>query len=240
MTGSARGRLVVFAKQPLPGAVKTRFTPPFSSVEAAGFYEAMLADVLEVSADFARTNRVEAVLAVHPVRAVGKMARAAPAPFRGVAQHGLSLAERMAWAVAEAGAAGAWPVLLRGSDSPTLSPAALEAAHAALAEADVVLAPDRDGGYSLIGVRCPVPGLFDHAMSTTSVASDTAANAHSLGLSCLTLEPSCDLDGVEDLRWLAEVRSGPARNLCPRTLNYLDDHDLWRHLPGSAHHIGSR
>lgn len=240
MKRPARGRLVVFAKQPVPGAVKTRFTPPFSSAEAAAFYEAMLADVLEVSADFARANRVEAVLAVHPARAVGEMAHAAPPPFRAVAQHGLSLAERMAWAVAESGAAGTWPVLLRGSDSPTLSLGAIEAAHAALADADVVLAPDRDGGYSLIGVRCPAPGLFDHAMSTTSVASDTAANAHRLGLSCLTLEPSSDLDHVEDLRWLAEVRSGPARDLCRRTLNYLDDHDLWRHLPGAAHQIGSR
>lgn len=240
MNGAARGRLVVFAKQPLPGAVKTRFTPPFSSAEAAAFYEAMLGDVLEVSADFARANRVEAILAVHPARAVVEMARGAPAPFRAVAQHGPSLAERMAWAVDECGAAGAWPVLLRGSDSPTVSPAVLESAHAALAEADVAIAPDRGGGYSLIGVRRPAPGLFDHAMSTASVASDTAANAHKLGLSCTTLELTCDLDDVQDLRWLAEVRGGPARDLCPRTLAYLDDHDLWRHLPGPAHHIGSR
>lgn len=239
MIGPARGRLVVFAKQPLPGAVKTRFSPPFSTAEAAGFYECMLADVLEVSATFARENRVEAVLAVHPARAMSEMAHAAPPPFRAVAQRGLSLAERMAWAVAESGAADAWPVLLRGSDSPALSSAALEAAHAALATADVVLAPDRDGGYSLIGVARPAPGLFEHAMSTTSVASDTAANARKLGLSCLTLEPSFDLDTVEDLRRLAEARSGPPRDLCPRTLAYLDDHDLWRHLEGAAHPIGS-
>jgi rSAM/selenodomain-associated transferase 1 len=239
MNRPARGRLVVFAKQPLPGAVKTRFSPPLSALEAAELYACMLADVLETSAAFARGRDVEAVLAVHPARAVGALAAEAPAPFRAVAQRGATLAARMTWALREAGAAGVGPVLLRGSDSPALSAAALEAAHEALARADVAMVPDPDGGYSLIGVRRPVAGLFDHAMSTASVAADTETVARKMGLSCLTLPPSFDLDGVEDLQTLAEARSGPAAALCRRTLAYLDEQDLWRHLHGSAHHVGS-
>lgn len=238
MSGRLRGRLVVFAKQPLAGAVKTRFTPPFSAAEAAGLYECMLADVLEVSAAFARERELEAVLAVHPARALREMAREAPAPFRAVAQRGRSLGERMEWAVAEAGAAAAYPLILRGSDSPTLSPSVLEAAHTALADSDVVIAPDWDGGYSLIGLAHPAQGLFAHTMSTSSVAADTVQSARDLGLSCHMLEAGFDLDTVADLRRLAEVRSGAARDLCPRTLAFLDDHDLWRHV-GSAQRLGS-
>jgi rSAM/selenodomain-associated transferase 1 len=233
------GLLVVFAKQPLVGAVKTRMTPPLSAAEAAELYGRMLDDVLEVSAAAAREVGLEPVLAVHPPRAVGVLARRAPSPFRAVAQRGLGLAERMTWAVGEAGAAGSWPVLLRGSDSPMLSPRVVADATAALREVDVAIVPDRDGGYSLIGLRRPAPGLFDHPMSTRTVADDTRVSAERLGLRTRLLDACFDLDTVRDLRWLAEARAGAAAALCSRTLAYLDERDLWQHLESPAHDGGS-
>jgi len=236
-----RGALVVFAKQPREGAVKTRMVPPLTAEEASELYARMLADVLEVSAVAARELGLDAVLAVHPPAAVPELVQQAPTPFRVVAQQGRDLAERMRWAVGEAAAADAWPVLLRGSDSPALPAETIAQAAAALAGDDLVLVPDRDGGYSLVGLRRPAPDLFRHAMSTSQVARDTLRGAEHQGLRTRVLAPCFDLDTVEDLRWLAQARPGCARG-CLRTLEYLDAEDLWRHLgPGGPHaQLGGR
>jgi glycosyltransferase A (GT-A) superfamily protein (DUF2064 family) len=193
----------------------------------------MLQDVLAVSASAARELDLEAVLALHPGRAAMELAREAPTPFRVVAQCGMSLAERMEWALGEAAAAGVGPVLLRGSDSPMLAPLHVAAALDALSEDDVVILPDRDGGYSLVGVARPLRGLFEHAMSTRTVAEDTRASAARMGLSTRFLDASFDVDTVEDLVLLAESRR-ELGDLCPNALTYLDDHQLWRHLDAVA------
>lgn len=232
-------RLVVFAKQPVPGRVKTRMSPPLSDAEAAELYERLLDDVLAVSAVAVERFDLEGVLAVDPPGSVGEMARWAPPGFRCVAQRGAGLAARMTWALAEAGAADAWPTLLRGSDSPVLSPEAIGSALDALHEVDVVVIPDLDGGYSLVGTRRPAPGLFAHPMSTGRVAEDTLAAAARLGLSARSLPASFDLDTVADLRWLAEARRRGAGHLCRKTLAYLDERDLWRHLRRPAQAEGS-
>lgn len=234
-----RGRLVVFAKQPVEGAVKTRMAPPLELVDATELYRHMLDDVLAVSAAAARWLGLEALVAVHPPQAVREVARQTPAPLACVAQRGRDLASRMAWAVAEAGAAAAWPVLLRGSDSPGLAPEAIAEALRSLRDADVVIVPDLDGGYSLVGLRRPAPGLFDHPMSTASVAEDTRAAAIRLGRSVQVLAPCFDLDCAADLRWLAEARDRVAA-LCPRTLAFLDERNLWRHARSAAQPASSR
>ncbi len=223
------GALVVFAKRPAPGAVKTRLSPPFTPEEAAGFYAAMLADVLEASAALAVRFALEPVLAVHPPESAAEFEAVVPAGFRVVAQRGRDLAERMQNAAADEAARGHAPVLLRGSDSPALGAETLAAALAALARVDVVLCPDRDGGYNLVGVRGAAPGLFDHPMSTASVLADTLARARALGLSAETLAPGFDIDTVGDLELLAQARSAGRAMLCPRTLAWLDRHQRWPH-----------
>ena len=227
-----RGAIVVFAKAPLPGQVKTRMTPPLSPEQAAELYAALLADVLAATAGIADELDLEPVVAVHPRSACRAIAGRAPPQFRVVAQRGADLSQRMGWAVREAAAAGARRVLLRGSDSPVLDAKNVGAALAALERADLVLCPDRDGGYNLVGLRRPAPGLFAHAMSTHSVLSDTLANARALGLRASLQDASFDLDAIEDLRWLAAARDGDVTHLCSRTLAYLDEHDLWRHALG--------
>jgi rSAM/selenodomain-associated transferase 1 len=219
--------LVVFAKAPRPGFVKTRMTPPFSPAEACALYVAMLDDVLEASARAAAELGIDPVLAVHPPDACAALARSAPAAFRVIAQRGADLGARMAWAVDELAAGGASPVLIRGSDSPALGPETLIGALAALREHDLVLSPDRDGGYNLVGLCRPMPGLFAHAMSTPSVLDDTLSNARRLGLRYHVLADGFDVDTVEDLAWLAEARRTGAAALCPRTLALLDEWGGW-------------
>jgi len=228
---SARGSLVVFCKAPRPGRVKTRLTPALSAEEAAALYEVLLDDVLRATADFARELGLVPVATVDPPDARAEIARVAPRGFVVVSQRGANLGRRMAWAAAEAAAAGRLPVLLRGSDSPALDRDLVADALAGLATADLVLSPDRDGGYNLVGLRRPAPGLFDHPMSTKSVLDDTLANARRLGLSAHLLPPSFDIDAVDDLARLAAARSPAVDRLCPRLLAWLDASDLWRRAP---------
>jgi rSAM/selenodomain-associated transferase 1 len=224
----AAGSIVVFAKQPRAGRVKTRLCPPLDPAVAAELYACMLEDVLQTTATFARQLGLDAVLAVHPPEACAALARLAPTPFRVVRQRGAELGSRMGWAVREAAAAGVRKLLLRGSDSPFLDGSALAAALAALARADLVISPDRDGGYGLVGLRRPAAELFGHPMSTRSVLDDTLANARRLGLSHELLEPGFDIDTARDLGRLARARGPHNTHVCPRTLALMDARDLWR------------
>lgn len=219
--------VVVLAKAPVPGRVKTRMIPPFTPDQAAGLYAAMLADVLEATGEFAARRGIEAVLAVDPPELCGEMARRAPPGYRVVAQRGPGLAARMGWAMSELAAAGCDGVLMRGSDSPALDTPTLDAALDALAEGDLVLCPDLDGGYSLVGLRRPAPGLFDHPMSTGRVLDDTLTNARRLGLHPRVLPPRFDLDTAADLAHLARARDDGAADGCRRTLAFLDEGGLW-------------
>jgi len=221
------GALIVFARRPEPGRVKTRLCPPFTPLQAAELYRAMLADVLDVSAALAARHGLDAWLAVTPAHACAELACVCPTSFRVVAQRGPDLAARMDWAFAELAAGGASPILLRGSDSPALDGVSLDAALEALAAHELVLCPDRDGGYNLVGLRRPAPGLFDHPMSTGSVLEDTLRQAERLGLRARVLEPRFDIDRVEDLRSLADERARSGGAQCPRTLAYLDSERLW-------------
>lgn len=225
---SGSDAVVVFAKAPRAGEVKTRMSPPLTPQQAAQLYAALLDDVLEATAAWARALGLTAVLAVHPPQARGELARRAPSGFRAVAQRGADLGARMEWAAAEAAAGGARRILLRGSDSPVLGAATAATALAALEQVDIALCPDRDGGYGLVALRRPCAGLFSHPMSTRHVLADTLAAASERGLGVRLLEPSFDLDAIGDLRALAAARAAGVADACPRTLAWLDAADAWR------------
>jgi rSAM/selenodomain-associated transferase 1 len=218
--------IVVFAKRPAPGAVKTRLCPPLTPGQAAALYAAMLDDVLVTTAAAANAAGAATWLAVHPPDAVDDLAARAPG-FHTVAQCGSDLAQRMECAVESAAASGYSRILLRGSDNPALPGAALVGGFAALDDTDLAVGPDRDGGYGWIALRGPAPGLFDHAMSTATVLADTLARAAALGLRARTLAPHFDVDTAADLTLLAAARSRGAARECPRTLALLDQLRLW-------------
>lgn len=216
------GVLVVFAKEPAPGQVKTRLCPPLSPGQAAELYGCMLDDVLASSARAAVEHGLAPVLAVDPPDALERLAARAPTRFRVVAQRGPDLGARMEHAVATWAAAGASPILLRGSDSPALAAALIGAAVAALDRADVALSPSPDGGYNLVAIRRRHAGLFHHEMSTERVGTDTFERAEALGLRVEHLAESVDVDHVDDLARLAKEGFGQ----CPRTERWLDNNRL--------------
>jgi len=197
--------LIIFAKEPAPGQVKTRLCPPLSPRAAARLYEQFLADVLE---EMAPMPQIRLALAYTPDAARDYFKKIA-APGTGVvAQAGPDLGVRLQQAFLWGFAQGAGTVLVRNSDSPDLPRALVAEAREVLASppADVVLGPCPDGGYYLVGLRTPQPQLFcDITWSGPGVLADTLAKAHRLGLKVHLLPSWPDIDTFEDV--LAFVKS---------------------------------
>ena len=207
--------LALFAKAPVAGTVKTRLCPPLTPVEAADLYRAMLLDILDQHA--AGPSR-ELALWYTPESARAWFEAHAPDVYRLRPQRGDGLGPRMAAVFRTHASEGAGAVVLRGTDSPTLPLARVEAAFEALARADLVLCPDLDGGYNLIGLRAPCDGLFEIPFSTASVLDETLARARALGLACALLPAHYDIDTASDLD-RARPDLDPAST--PRTLRWL-------------------
>ncbi len=197
-----RSVLALFAKAPVPGQVKTRLSPPLTPTEAAELYEAMLLDT--VAQHQVRPGR-GLFLWFAPAEAEGWFRAHIPPRFRLRPQRGAGLAERMRALFEEHASEGADRIVLRGTDSPTLPPERIREAFELLESADLVLCPDRDGGYNLIGLRRPAPELFDLELSTGSVLDTTLEHAQALGMSVALLEPHHDVDTQADLELLAST-----------------------------------
>jgi rSAM/selenodomain-associated transferase 1 len=202
--------LIIFAKEPRPGQVKTRLSPPLSLEAAAQLYHCFIQDILD---EMARLPKVRLAVAFSPPTAQVFFCRLAPPGTILFSQEGADLGERMARAFARSFAAGFGPVLLRGSDVPDLPAAVVSEAQAMLMgrQAQVVLGPATDGGYYLVGLTEPQPALFrGPAWSSSTVLKDTLRLAQQLGLSRVHLLPPWpDIDTYDNLRTFLH-RAGPA------------------------------
>lgn len=210
----SRELLALFAKLPRAGEVKTRLAPELGEAEAARLYEAMLLDVVEQHAAGPRD------LALWFTPADGRPwfeARVPPA-YRLLVQEGTDLAARMGALFRRHAAEGYDHMVLRGTDSPTLPAARVDQAFAALEDHDLVLCPDLDGGYNLIGLRAARDEIFDISMSTAAVLGQTLGRAKAAGLRAFLLEPHHDVDTAGDLDRLA---GGIGSARAPRTLRWL-------------------
>ncbi|MEP6462335.1 MAG: DUF2064 domain-containing protein [Frankiaceae bacterium] len=151
--------LVVLAKTPLAGRVKTRLCPPLSPGEAAMVAAAALADTLEA---VAATPALTRTLVLDGPRWSG-----IPAGFRVVTQASGTHAER----IAAAFPVGAGPALLLGMDTPQLTLELLAAATRCLLAdgTDAVLGPAYDGGWWALGMRTPNPALIRGVPTSTAL-----------------------------------------------------------------------
>jgi uncharacterized protein len=191
-------RLLVFAKAPVPGQVKTRLLPVLDATGAAALHARL---VEESIARFTAEPVCPVELhcapdAGHPL--FRALVRRYPIQCR--VQQGRDLGVRMAHAVDQTLAAGHWPLLV-GSDCPRLDAGVLVAACEALvAGHPAVLGPAEDGGYVLLGLRRPAPELFrDMAWGTERVLAQTRQRLAALGWDWRELAPLWDLDRPEDL-----------------------------------------
>jgi rSAM/selenodomain-associated transferase 1 len=188
--------LGVFAKQPLPGRVKTRLTPPLSPAEASALYGVALRESVTRFA----TVPAEVVLCWTGRRRW--FARAFPGHALLHQGRG-NLGARLARVTAALFAAGGGPVAVVGSDSPDLPVPLLDAAFAALAAADVAAIPCRDGGYALLALSRSAPELFSGIpWSSSGVLAATQRRAAALGLRFATIGAWDDLDDLPSLHRL--------------------------------------
>jgi hypothetical protein len=183
-------RIVVFAKAPVPGRVKTRLIPALGAEGAAR----LAAEMLDRTISEARATGLTAELCGEPDAASwfeGDIAKTA----QGKGDLGQRLARAAARVLAEE------PVLLVGADCPALDRRRLSAAAEALAAHDAVIHPAQDGGYVLLGLARFDASLFEGiAWSTSSVAAATIARIEALGWTLDVRETLADVDEPADLR----------------------------------------
>jgi rSAM/selenodomain-associated transferase 1 len=220
-TGSDRV-LVIMAKAPRPGGVKTRLTPILSPKAVTAFYCCLLGDTLTL----ARSLGDVEVAIMCPDSDVNELAQLAGNEVRVVAQQGEGLAAGLTSVFAHFAEDHQRRTIAFNSDSPHLPRSILEGAFETLAAHDVVVGPTHDGGYYLVGARASHPTLFAHdAMGTSSALERLLAGARVLELSVGFADPFYDIDVADDLtRLAAELRQAPAR--APSTAVWLKKWEL--------------
>ena len=201
--------LIIFAKEPVAGQVKTRLSPPLSLKAAARLYHYFLEDILE---EMGRLPAITLAVAYSPAGAENFFRQITPPQALLFPQEGDDLTTRLVRAFARGFAGGFKQVLARNSDSPDLPGEIVQAGEQALKEdgVDLVLSPSPDGGYNLVGLRKPRPRLFQGiSWSSARVLSDTLDLARQQALAVHLLPAWPDIDTMDDLRAFA------ARPLAP-------------------------
>ena len=184
-------RIVVFAKAPVPGRVKTRLVPALGAEGAA----ALAADMLERTLAEAVASGLAVELCGDPDPAGWYRGPPVSLTAQGDGDLGARLARAAKRVLGEDDG-----VLLIGADCPALDRHRLAAAAGALAAHDAILHPAGDGGYVLLGLRRFDPALFAGiAWSTAAVAAETAARIEALGWTLGTGDTLRDIDTPADL-----------------------------------------
>jgi len=210
----------MFVREPELGAVKTRLTPALGADGATALYSAFTEDLCA-----ALSRRLPLALACSP-------ATQSPYFDRLQRRYGLILLAQGAGdlgarmeRVAAAALTRASRVVVVGSDTPTLSAERVEQALRWLRRRHVVLGPSLDGGYYLLGLRAPLPGIFRRMpWGSDRVLGRTLARLRTEGVSCRLLPCGYDIDTPADVAVLQRhlaVLATLGQSPCPRTRRVL-------------------
>jgi uncharacterized protein len=221
LSGSGRV-LVIMAKAPRPGTVKTRLAPSLSPATVTAFYCCLLEDTLTL----ARSLSDVEVDIMCPDTDVNELAQLAGSEVSVVAQEGEGLAAGLTSVFRHFAGSRQRRVIAFNSDSPHLPRSVLQDAFETLTSHDVVIGPTHDGGYYLVGAKASHPTLFEHdGMGTSSALERLLLRTRDLELSVSFAGPFYDIDVADDLTRLAEeLRLAPTK--APRTARWLKD---WGH-----------
>lgn len=205
-------RLLVFARLPELGSVKTRLAEAVGAERALALYEAMLRDVLNGIGDSNETTEVEICWAPAATASAASLARAFGTRTLAM-QTGETLGDRLAMAFSERFFFHrTQKIIAIGVDEPRLDREAIEHAFALLDSCDWAIGPAQDGGYYLIGCRAPafdVAIFHDIPWGTSAVLPVTLERIRA-AQNCVAMLPlRYDIDTVEDLqRYAAEGHGG--------------------------------
>ena len=206
MPDHASTRLILFAKRPRLGRVKTRLVPPLNPTQALTFYRALLRDT------FAWMDRLPAQftleISIDGPWDPNAMPDGAPPRADRTEQGDGDLGARIArrFAAAFDSQPPTQRCIAVGADTPTLPPEQVIAAASALDSHDAVISPALDGGYVLLGMRALQPALLrDIPWGGSAVAERTRRAATAAGLRFAELEGWYDVDDLEGLKRLART-----------------------------------
>ena len=213
--------LGVFAKYWQPGQVKTRLAKTIGDEAAAELHLCLLDYLLNQLRELnerALENRHETsarlVLCVSPARNGDEFKKLGGGKWEIEFQSGGDLGIRMQEFFETQFRGGATACVLVGSDCPEVDVATIDKAFEKLKDSDLVLGPALDGGYYLIGMRRPIPQIFDNMpWSGSELLSATISRAESLKLAIALLDNKDDIDTHADLmRWLERASQKNSKN----------------------------
>ncbi len=216
--------LLLFAKAPRSGKVKTRLVPPLSEAEALNLYLAFLEDAAAI---YTAPGRWQCVLEAETDPDDAILVSLFPSPWRRQRQEAGDLGERLAASFEREFSRGAPSAVAVGSDHPALQKRRLEETFDRLESgSEAAVIPADDGGYCAIGLAAGVPirEVFSRVpWSTSSVLSVTRQRFGALGLAAAVLEPAYDVDRPEDLDRLRRdlARRDPRDRDFPRATDRL-------------------
>lgn len=226
---TAKHLLVVVAKAPLPGKVKTRLLTKLTPAEATDLYGCFIRDRIR---EISLLQNVDLAIAFTPAASRDYFARFLSNGFQLFAQQGRDLGERLHHIFLQKLRQGYQAVTIIDSDTPDLPRSMVVQAFQWLTEAsaDAVFGPCRDGGYYLVGLRQAQSALFsDIPWSTSQVLSESLRKAGDLGLNTRLLPQWNDLDTFEDLLdyYRRHRTSAPGNRLVGQeTFDYLTRLDI--------------
>ncbi|AWB35685.1 glycosyltransferase [Orrella marina] len=212
-TGTA---LIILAKAPVPGFVKTRLIPAVGSAGAAAIAESLLTHTLGQAIE-SNADRIELCASPEPThpsirQALDRVSGWANSRLHLSRQPPGDLGHRMDHSISRL-LAHHGKVLLIGTDAPALTADKLRQSSAALDRSPAVFVPAYDGGYALVGMTTEAPFLFENmAWSTPAVMATTRQRLREQQWSWTELDPVHDIDEPQDLAhlptflWPAGVR----------------------------------
>lgn len=206
----ATDALIVFAREPIAGQVKSRLAAEVGAAAALAVYRQLLARTFALARRYQRSRDVTIILSSADGSEHDELARRARSNgFAWQFQCGVDLGARMDDAFERAFADGFERVVLIGCDCPVMGARELDSAFAALATSDAAVSPTEDGGYALAALRRPLGALFERiSWGSGEVLVQTRQAALHAGVRLKLLRQMWDVDRVADLRrWQAGRRA---------------------------------
>ncbi len=190
--------LIIFAKLPRPGEVKTRLGSALGMEKAASIYDELARHAFDLGTHL-KSIGVSVYLFFDPQADEDSVRQWVRHSFFYSPQDGTTLGDRMRNAFDRTFRDGAASTVIIGTDVPGLSNHIVEQSFGLLEVHDLVIGPATDGGYYLLGMHPPTKDLFTGvAWSTNTVFPETVSKAHELALSVATLQELMDIDHEED------------------------------------------
>jgi len=197
MNKSCKNAVILFARDPVLGQVKTRLSPFLDDETILALYTCFLHDSLD---KIRQVRGADLFVGVAPSSQSGFFTGNLGSEIHLFVQEGEELGDKMCRAMQDRLAEGYERVVIIGSDSPSLPVSYIE--QALLSDKDLVLGPSTDGGYYLIGMREKVVEVFDGvSWGTEKVLQETCAHLQKEGAQLELLPVWYDVDTLEDLEF---------------------------------------